>query len=383
MQSKYMSSYINKIKLIYIAPPYNTRKSKTYQDNLELCVWENEISTVLMSLYSYLKQDGVIFISIDDNEYAQLKLLCDRIFGRNNFAGTFITRQAQRSNSRLINTVHEYIICYARDITKLPRFSIRRIKIPEQKNMINDIMTKVKSEMPHGIKRAESRLHGLIKDYCRRYSITWLKNYNCVDARGNVYFAADLSVPGMPRAVEIEKIGLHLEPLQTRGWVSDKKFIELHEKKLLVYRNGRPYQKKYLVDAEDNAPSILNFYSRFGTKDLERLGLKDIFDTPKPVELIKFLIRIAGLAKDDYVLDCYGGSGTTGQAVLEINQEDGSDIGFILIQKKEMVAKNSKAFKICLKFHIEPDISEIIKLRLARVCEKLKSGDNIEYIEKL
>ncbi len=226
LQSKYMSSYINKIKLIYIDPPYNTRKSKTYQDNLELCVWENEISTVLMSLYSYLKQDGVIFISIDDNEYAQLKLLCDRIFGRNNFAGTFITRQAQRSNSRLINTVHEYIICYARDITKLPRFSIRRIKIPEQKNMINDIMTKVKSEMPHGIKRAESRLHGLIKDYCRRYSITWLKNYNCVDARGNVYFAADLSVPGMPRAVEIEKIGLHLEPLQTRGWVSDKKFIE-------------------------------------------------------------------------------------------------------------------------------------------------------------
>lgn len=80
--------------------------------------------------------------------------------------------------------------------------------------------------------------------------------------------------------------------LKTRGWVSDNKFIKLYKENRLSFRDGRPYKKKYLIEAEDNVSSILNFYSRQGSEDLKRLGLNNLFDTPKPVELIKFLFRI-------------------------------------------------------------------------------------------
>lgn len=171
-----------------------------------------------------------------------------------------------------------------------------------------------------------------------------MKNYNCIDDDGSIYFASDLSVPGIPRRVDIDEINLHLAPLKTRAWATEKKFLELHDKGLLVFRNNRPYCKKCLRDARDNAPSVLNFYSRFGSKDLDNLGLHHIFDTPKPAELIKFLIRISNVKSGKYVFDCYAGSGTTAQAVLEVNSEDKKDINYILIQNKERINKKGKSY---------------------------------------
>jgi len=273
------------------------------------------------------------------------------------------------------------VLCYAKDIAKIERFAIKRIEIPVQRDMIEDISSQVKRQMLFGIETAENKLHSLIEYYCKKYDITWLKNYNCVDSNGDVYFASDLSVPGTPRPVDIEQINLHLEPLKTRGWVSDKKFVELYKKGLLVFRNNRPYYKKFLKNAEDNAPSILNFYSRYGTNDLNRLGLRGLFDTPKPVELIKFLIRVANVSCGEYVLDCYAGSGTTGQSVIEVNLEDNLDISFILIQRKENICKQNKVYKNCEKYGIQPYVSEITKLRLDNVYKKFNLNNNIEYID--
>ncbi|MDE5833637.1 MAG: site-specific DNA-methyltransferase [Desulfovibrio sp.] len=381
LESPLARQYLKKIKLIYIDPPYNTNSAKSYDDKTDSGKWLATLEKILRLLREYLAENGCIFISIDDNEYASLKLACDKIFSKDNFLGTFITRQSQRSNSKFINTAHEYILCYAKNKNSLERFSVKRMDIPEQRAMIKAISGEVKKLLPMGRKAAEKRLRQLIGEYCEKYEITWLKNYNRVDDDGNIYFASDLSVPGEPREVSIKKINLRLAPLKTRGWVSDKKFIELHSQGALAFRGGRPYQKNYLGDASDNAPSILNFYSRFGTKDLEALGLRDVFDTPKPVQLIKFLIRIANLSDGDIVMDCYAGSGTTGQAVMEINNEDGKAINFILIQKKEPVSPESKAFGRCGAFGIEPYISEIIKLRLKRVIEKSAQSIDLDIIE--
>lgn len=373
--------YDGKIKLIYIDPPYNTKTAKSYNDARDGDEWEKNIGEALPLLRRLLREDGVIFISIDDNEYAELKLICDKIFSRANFLGALITRQAQRSNSKHINTVHEYALCYAKDKSLVKRFFVKRVDIPEQREMIEDIRRQTKVEVRRGRAAAEKKLRELIDYYCAKNEITWLKNYNRVDEDGEVFFASDLSVPGEPREVDIPEINLRLAPLKTRSWTSDKRFIELARRGLLAFRDGRPYQKKYLADAEDNVPSILNFYSRHGSKDLNNLGLRDLFDTPKPVELIKFLIRIADVGDGETVLDCYAGSGTTGQAVMEVNKEDGKKINFLLIQRKEKIAENSAPYKACLARGIEPWISETTKLRLRKVMEKLGLTDQLEIIE--
>ena len=107
----------------------------------------------------------------------------------------------------------------------------------------------------------------------------------------------------------------------------------------------------------------MNFYSRQGTEDLKRLGLNGLFDTPKPVEMIKFLIRITH-KENDTILDFFGGSGTTAQAVYETNIEDGRNNNYILIQLEEELDKKYQARKIAEKLEIKPVVSEILKLRI-------------------
>lgn len=381
MESILQPYYSKAFKLVYIDPPYNTRTSKSYKDDRDSNTWKVDMERVIKNIHKLLRDDGLIFISIDDNEFANLRLLCDSVFNKDNFLGTFITYQAQRSNSNFINTVHEYILCYAKQKSLINNFSIRRMDIPEQSEMIVCMEKSIKSELRKSRKAAEEKLAELISDFCQKYNISWLKNYNCIDDEGNIYFASDLSVPGVPRRVDIEEINLHLAPLKTRSWTTDKKLIELYNNGLLVFRNNRPYCKKFLRDARDNAPSILNFYSRFGSRDLDQLGLHHIFDTPKPVELIKFLIRISNVKSGEYVFDCYAGSGTTGQAVLEINTEDKKKINYILIQNKERIAKKSKSYSICQINGIDTVISEITKLRLNKVYNKLRLPNILKVSE--
>ena len=230
MESKSFEKYVEKIKMIYIDPPYNTQGQKSYNDKSSSDEWAKFMKKRIIASKKLLKNDGVIFISIDDNEYANLKLICDEIFGKSNFVGTFITQQAQRSNAKHINTVHEYILCFAKNKDKLHKFVINRMEIPEDKKMIDKLNREIKKIIESkGLDVANKELKNIIKDYCYNYNITWLRNYSNVDENGNIYFSVDLSTPGSPRTVDIPEIGLKLEPLPTRGWSSDKKFIELYK----------------------------------------------------------------------------------------------------------------------------------------------------------
>lgn len=364
LNSKQFNGIIKQVDTIYIDPPYNTKHVFSYEDDKEHLKWLNDLEERISASYNKLKDTGILFISIDDNEYAYLKVVCDKIYGRNNFIGSFITHQSQRSNSKQINIAHEYILCYAKNKKKAPIFKVKRIEIPEDKNMIDDITLRVKQTFnSYGKIDAQRVLNNLIKNYMDKRDIDWIKNYNSIDDEGNVYFGKDLSTPSNPNAIDIPEIGLHLDPLPTRGWSSPEKFKDLYRTNRLVYKAGRPYEKHLLIDSEDNACSLLNFYSRQGTNDLNKLGLRDLFDTPKPVELIKYLIRIS-TPKDGIIMDFYGGSGTTAQAVYELNKEKDLNFSYCLIQMKENIDIKSKPYKKCFEIGIEPEISRIMLYRI-------------------
>lgn len=351
-------SFLDKsYKVIYLDPPYNTRSTKSYNDSEESDNWGAMLKERLELCKSYLAKDGVVFISIDDTEIGTVRNLGDSIFGYKNFLGTFVTRQATRSNSKHINVIHEYIVCYGKDKSKLKPWIVKRIDT-EDGGWIKELQSEVRLRWDFDVVGA----YDYLKNYIRESGLSWLKNYNLIDNNGNIFFASDLSTPSNPRVVDIPEIGLHLEALDKRGWISDKRFIELHDKGLLHYRGDRPYEKKYLIDAEDNCPSILNFYSRQGTKDLKDLGLDGLFDTPKSVDLLKYLFKFV-LDEGDNVLDIYAGSGSTAQACEELD----NNISWTLIQKEEEVDKKSPIYKNCITFGIEPTIPNILYTRLNKI----------------
>ncbi|MDR0831385.1 MAG: site-specific DNA-methyltransferase [Bacillales bacterium] len=376
----FYNKYKGKVSFIYIDPPYNTQVNFSYSDRRTSIAWGEFMNERIQASYSFLNDRGCIFISIDDSELANLKTLCDSIFGKENFIGSFITKQSQRSNARLINTIHEYIICYAKDISKVQPFKISRTEIAEDYEMINKLYMEVTNKLnSEGYSSADKLLKELVKKYCYDYGITWLNNYNNLSKDGKIFFAKDLSTPGKPRTVDIPEINLHLEPLKSRGWSSDKRFIELYHNNRLSFKAGRPYLIQYLEESEDNAPSILNFYSRFGTNDLKKLGLDGLFDTPKPVDMIKYFIRLV-TKKDDIVMDYFAGSGTTGQAVLEVNEELKMNLKCVLIQLNENVHPNTEVYKKCLELKLQPNVVEILKFRLNTFCQKNKIVNSFKEI---
>ncbi len=207
-----------------------------------------------------------------------------------------------------------------------------------------------------------------IKELSQKEHFNFLKNYNLVDEKGEVYFAKDLSTPSNPRSVAIQEINLFLEPLKSRGWSSDEKLKELYYQNRLIFKNNRPYEKYYLKESQDNCLSVLDFYSRQGTKDLEKLGLKGLFKTPKPVELIKYLL-LCSTPKDSIILDFFAGSGTTAQAVIEVNKDYDLNWSFYLCQKEEKIKNNPQAISILKNKGHKNTISNIMLLRLEKIIK--------------
>lgn len=360
------------IKMIYIDPPYNTKsKSFEYADNDD--VWNNSIENLLRKSKKLLKEDGTIFISIDDNKLYELKLICDKIFGKNNFLGNFITRQATRSNSSHINIIHEYILSYSKNKKKVKKFEMLRCSIPLYKENLMKLIKETKNNYKVlGLVEARKLLKESISKLAENENYQFLKNYNLIDENGDIYFAKDLSTPSKPEELHIKEIGLTLPKLSTRGWSSENKILKLYKENKIVFKNDRPYEKHLLIESKDNAMSILPFYSRQGKHDLEKLGLKNIFKTAKPVELIKYLISIA-TEKDDNILDFFAGSGTTGQAVIELNEEERSNRNFILCQLEENINNNNENLREILeKEELPLNLSSLPILRLNRLKKEHK-----------
>jgi adenine-specific DNA-methyltransferase len=262
-----------------------------------------------------MSEKGVIFISIDDNEQAQLKLLCDQIFGEGNFVNQIIWRKKYgiQNDAKHFSTSHEYIICYAKNIDNWRPALVDRTQEQEARYSNPDN-----------------------------------------DPRG-VWTSGDLSVRTYNAKTDYPittPTGKIINPPNGSCWrVSKEKFEELLEEERIFFSSngdGVPRLKRFLSEVKAGvAPTTFWDYSEVGRTDGARKKLKDIFggvatfDYPKPIDLIKKIVKIASQSNST-ILDFMAGSGTTGQAVLELNKEDGGNRQFILVTNNELNGVGSK-----------------------------------------
>ena len=360
-------SYLNKIKCIYIDPPYNTGNDFIYNDKF---VNENELeesgqidkynnrlisnqesngrfhSDWLSMMYSRLKlsrnllsDEGVIFISIDDNEIENLRKLCDEIFGENNFIAQFIWKKKQGggNDSNFVVAEHEYVLCFCK---KNEKFHLNL----DKNYQLSD------SLYPYKDKNGE---YGLIT--LDKTSIQFSQSlvFEIKDKEGNIY---------TPRIVNGKQ----------SCWRWSKNKVEKEYNKL-VFKNGKVYTKYYRPDGVTPKSLLMDaIYGRTesGNDDIKALFEINPFSYPKPVALIKHFIAI-GTNENDIILDFFSGSATTAQATLQINSEDNKNRRFILVQMPEMCNEKSSAFKQGLK-----TISEIGEERIRRAGKKIKEKTN-------
>jgi adenine-specific DNA-methyltransferase len=370
-------SYYGKIKCIIIDPPYNTgNDSFIYPDSFkenradyEKRIGEKDEDGYLMKegffrknsrdsghyhsnwlsmMYprlflarNLLTDDGVIFVHIDDNEVHNLRMIMNEIFGEENFTLTMIWHRRQNADNRNENFAssdHEYVVVYSKN--SLFAFKGKEINIDKYKNPDND---------PRG-PWASIDLSGLANKGQRPNL-----HYEIIDPNSGFVFP----------------------PNPARGWSKSREnILKMIENKEILFPsnpNGRPRQKKFLKDllsTETGFSSILNKaevgFTTNGTQEFSQLFEGRYFPFPKPVKLIKKLL-IQSSNEQDTILDFFAGSGTTAQAVLELNKEDFGNRKFILIQLPELCDEQSEAFKAGYK-----TIADISKERIRRAIKKLE-----------
>jgi len=300
------------IDVIYIDPPYNTEATKSggndykteieatkfiYRDKFTRDGWLNMMNERLKLAKRLLSDTGVIFISIDDSEQAYLKVLCDEIFGEENFVINFVWRRTDnQSNIGNVAKVKEYILCYSKCV----------------KNIVFN-----KIELSERAKR-EYRYTDSDGSFRRNILLDKVKGhhkYDVINPRGAV-----LNGPWMIKEEDFKEL---LKNNQIY-WASGK--------------NGQPYGKIHLKNQTGQISSdwlgIEVGSNQQASIALEKIFSRRVFDFPKPVSLIKHFIQIAS-SKSSIILDFFAGSGTTGQAVMELNEEDGGNRKFILVTNNE------------------------------------------------
>lgn len=354
--------YAGKVKCIYIDPPYNTGKEGwAYNDKVsspEISAWlgravgkeaddlsrhDKWLSMIyprITLLKDFLRRDGVIFVSCDDNEQAALHLLLSEIFGRRNHIGTAVWKNATDNNPTQVAIEHEYVVAYAREKEELDN----QWTGPE--NDIKELMLEKFERISYDNKSINTRAK-LFGEFIKKHqnSLGDLSRYKRVDERGVYVSRRNLENPG--------KDGYQYDiPHPTTGKSCDKplwgwRFPEDRMKALIA--EGRivfgkderkiPELKAYLADVSFPFRSVFNIDSRKGSNDLEYIfDRRDVFKNPKSVDFVSFLVSFV-CKGDDIVLDSFAGSGTTGQAVLEMNRKDGRSRRFILVEMDEGIAR--------------------------------------------
>lgn len=349
-----------KYDVIYIDPPYDTGSRLSYDDKRD--DWIGFMRRKMEKTAKLMSDDSVIFISIDDNRLIELCVICDDVFGRKNRIAIMVTHQSQRSNTKLINIVHEYVVSYAKNKSKARPFGIKRIDEPGGQALLRMQESVKKTFLADGRDSAQQILKQTKQQYLQEHGNggRWISNYRLIDDDGTIIYPKDLSVPGEPSPRDIsldDGDALHLDALPTRAWSSIEKIQSLLRQDKVIFLDGRPYEKQALLDAVDSAYSLLPFYSRQGTEDLKRLDIGGLFDTPKPVALIRHLIGMTVSGRNHLnVLDYFGGSGTTMHACMELEQSTDTTIDCDLVQIDEQMRVGTKTYDTAIRLGILPRI---------------------------
>ena len=360
-------TYLGKVKMIYIDPPYNTGNDFIYNDDFTISAdeydeqsgqydnetgarlvqnlesngrfhtdWLNMIYPRLKLARDFLSDDGVIFISIDDNEQHNLRKVCDEIFGSRNFVAELIwkSKSGGANDSKFFAVDHEYIIVYAKDIDKLTINQDSEATVTTSYNRKDD--------------QGEYSLDRLDKQSIR-YSQSL--DYEIIGPDGLSYF---------PHHKDPE------HPNATWRWSKDRVAQHYNE---LVFENGNVYTKNYKKSGAIARSLMIEERfgrTRTGKTDFYELFSRDYFSAPKPYKLVQFLLNLA-TKPDSLVLDFFSGSATTAHAVMALNNADGGKRKFILVQLPEVTGESSEARKA--GFNTICDIGEE---RIRRAGKKIR-----------
>ena len=365
-------TYLGKIKMIYIDPPYNTGNDFVYEDDFAQSMdkylansgqfdengnrlvpntesngrfhtdWLNMIYPRLKLAKDLLTDDGVIFVSLDDNEVDNLKKICNEIYGEQNFVECLIwKKRATPPNDKNIGRIHEFILVYCKDINKLTLGLLPR----DEKSI-------------------------------SRYS-------NPDNDKRGPWVASDLSANGKGGRIVLSCVypitnpanGKEYYPSEGRCWLFNRdKMNEWIKEGRVAFRDntGAPFLKRYLSEVRQGLtlPTIMTEfgYSQTSAAEADKIfGTKGVFEYAKPTTLLNPLVRVGTPNKDAYVLDFFSGSATTAHAVMQLNNEDGGHRKFIMVQLSEKTDSKSAAYKAGYK-----TICEIGKERIRRAGAKIK-----------
>ena len=378
-------TYLGKVKMIYIDPPYNTGNDFIYRDDFSTSAkdyskysgdisdigerlfrnsssdgrfhtkWLNMMYSRLLLARDFLKDDGIIFISISDTEVANLIKIMDEVFGETNFICNFIWEKTVNPNSTSTNVgiVHEYILCYSRSETELKALSLSQQDYSEYKG------------------------HDEYENERGPYKLVGLNKTGTVnDLRPNLTY--EIYAPD----------GSTIKPNPRWRW-SEEKFIRGKKEGRVVFNKTGDkwtvYYKQYLYeDTEGNKISrgsiiktLLTDCGRTtnGTTEINKILGKGYFDFPKPTSLIERLISIT-CNHNDIILDFFSGSSTTADAIFKFNLKTGNQLNFILVQVPETIDTNSTAYKDGFK-----NICEIGEERIRRSGIEIKKLSNSKSID--
>lgn len=400
-------TYLGKVKMIYIDPPYNTGNDFVYNDDFAENTddyldrsgqfdedgnrlfqntesngrfhtdWLNMIYPRLKIARNLLSDDGVIFISIDDSELDSIIKICSEIFGQSNIIANFIiVSNSAKNNSKFVSVTHEYLLCVAKNKDMLPtNWKVKKNNSIEFLKITKQLMkSKLSDDEIH------SELLSLVK-YPKYYEFD---HYTYVDKKGP-FRASDLTAPGSKNKYSIMHPTTNKPcKMGTRGWAySEAEMKKLIDSNYVLFgkdENVMPQLKNYLFENELSLPkSVLFFDSQTSTRWMkaEQFG----FDFPKAIDYIKYILSMYP-CNDIMVLDFFSGSATTAHAVMQLNAEDGGHRKFIMVQLPEKTDEKSEAFKAGYK-----NICEIGKERIRRAGKKIKedlknNGKDMRHLAK-
>lgn len=413
-----VNGYREQIKMIYIDPPYNTGKDGfVYQDSFKFSVDDlsrlagidkteaerilsfnakgsNSHSAWLTFMYprlyiarELLKEDGVIFISIDDNEQAQLKLLCDEIFGEENFVGEVVWKNVTDNNPTNVAIEHEYILVYSKESSKLENFWKSKL------SDVKDILINVGNDLISTYSDKDELQKAYSKWFKDNKSQLWpLENYKFIDEQGpysgerGVHnpgkegYRYDIIHPITGKPCKEPLLGYRFPEDTMKKMIEDGRIIFGKDEDKLVEI------KVYAKDYEQKLSSVMVLDGRSGTNEIKDLfnGVK-VFNNPKAVRMLTDIFSFV-INDDDILLDFFSGSGSSADAVMQLNLEDDGSRKFICVQIDELTYEvNSKTGKKKAKDGSKEafkagyeTIFDITKARITNAASKI-SKENEDY----
>ena len=421
-------TYLGKVKMIYIDPPYNTGNDFVYEDDFAQSTdeylansgqfdeegnrlvtntesngrfhtdWLNMIYPRLKLAKDLLTEDGAIFISIDENEVSTLKLVCDEVFGATNFIAELIWAAGRKNDSKYISVSHEYVLCYFRNAEYMAE---HKIVWREKKQGLTDIYAEyetLKKKYGSDFASMEKELKNWYKNLPDGHAAKDHSHYNKIDDKG-IFFASDISWPGGggPKyEIKNPQTGKPVK-IPSRGWLTNKDTMMQWIAEGRVYfgkdEAAVPTIKSYLFEHEYGVPySVFYKDGRAASKRLASLMGDKVFENPKDEEVIQRFIQFCAVNEGDIILDFFSGSATTAHALLRANVEQNINRKFILVQLPELIdpskasSEKSKkvpqnAVKLLDSIHAKHNICEIGKERIRRAGAKIKEENPMGTVD--